>query len=359
MARLMLRRGHAIAITVMVVLLAGACGSDGPGACRFKSIAALTHATYGVSLEGGLWTWGWTWWGQNETAPTQLRYTNDIVAIAAREFVYACEEHANGSRICWPALRTGSDSIDLSAAQQVAMSLGYSVCMLGRDGNVACADYGDDGIPPLDLFSTVEGLGGDVTDVALGPSSPAHGCAIKADRSLWCWGVGILGDGMPSRDTPSPAVGIEAARGVVEGVALGDTSTCVVTTRGAVSCWGPIVDPVAPALTPVVVDVDASFVEVTMGVGHACALTDDGQVWCWGDNDSTQTSAPDPTDRAPHRVPLPAGQVLEVRAGGDHSCARLVDSSVWCWGANEGGQLGDARITRAASSDPVAVVGCQ
>ena len=185
-------------------------------------------------------------WGADEHAPTQLRYTNDIVAVAARSFAYSCEEHANATRICWPAELTGSRSINLSAAQQVAMSLGDPVCILGQDGTVACADSGSRGIPPLDRFTPVEGLGGEVSAVALGPDRPAHGCAIKQDRSLWCWGVGILGDGMPSRDTPAPAIGIEAVRGVVERVALGDTSTCVVTTPGAVACWGPIVDPAAP-----------------------------------------------------------------------------------------------------------------
>jgi len=362
----MLRRGHAIAITALVVTLVGACGGDGPAACRFKSIAARYSETYGVSLDGGLWAWGGGP-GRDEGKAVQVRYTDAIVAVASRSFLHACEEHADGSRLCWPSSRTDTGSVDLSGPVKVAMSLGYSICVLGQDGTVACRPETEEGygVPPLDALRAIDGLGGGITDVALG--SPAflstdameHGCAIKQDRSLWCWGIGILGNGMPSRDTRSPAIEIESLRGLVVGVALSEASTCVVKAGGAVACWGPIVDPAAPALAPTGVAVGARIVEISMGMVHACALSDEGQVWCWGNNDFMQTGAADPADTSPHRVPLPGGQAVEVRAGPDHSCARDRDSSVWCWGSNAGGQLGDARITRPMSSDPVAVVGCQ
>jgi len=361
----MLRRGHAIPITAMVLLLAGACGGDdGPGVCRFKSIAARVAETYGVSPDGGVWAWG-SGPGRDDGALVQVRYSDAIVAVTSRTFLHACEEHVNGTRICWPSTTNRTGSVDLSSAAKVSMSLGYSICILGQDGTVACRPENEEGpgVPPLDHFRAIDGLGGGVVAVALG--SPAilateameQGCAIKQDHSLWCWGVGILGDGMPVRETRSPPIEIEALRGMVEGVAMGESSTCVVMAGGTVACWGPIVDPSAPALVPVGVPIDARVVEISMGDGHACALTDEGHVWCWGNNDNLQTGAVDPADIGPHQVRLP-GPTAEVRAGYSHSCARRDDASVRCWGDNRSGQLGDVRDTRAASSDPVTVVGC-
>jgi hypothetical protein len=69
----------------------------------------------------------------------------------------------------------------------------------------------------------------------------------------------------------------------------------VVTTDGAVLCWGPnqagqlgdgtIYPPTPPRWTPgPVTGLSSGFVAVAVGAGHSCAVGADGGVRCWGDN---------------------------------------------------------------------------
>jgi alpha-tubulin suppressor-like RCC1 family protein len=75
-----------------------------------------------------------------------------------------------------------------------------------------------------------------VTKLSAGSS---HMCAVKGDRTVWCWGAngtnGQLGDGSyVQKSTPVMVPGITNAIDV----GAGEIHTCALLDDGSVTCWG-------------------------------------------------------------------------------------------------------------------------
>jgi alpha-tubulin suppressor-like RCC1 family protein len=75
--------------------------------------------------------------------------------------------------------------------------------------------------------------------------------------------------------------------GEVVQIAVGDAHTCALRRDRTVWCWGPMrtlgsadVDVRTPFWIPELHDV----VEIGSGIVHVCARTSSGDVLCWGDN---------------------------------------------------------------------------
>src|SRR4029077_1758444 len=65
-----------------------------------------------------------------------------------------------------------------------------------------------------------------------------HACALKADKSLWCWGfnvVGQLGDGTTTEKHVPTRVGTANDWFTVD---VGEKHTCAVKTDANLWCWG-------------------------------------------------------------------------------------------------------------------------
>ena len=137
-------------------------------------------------------------------------------------------------------------------------------------------------------------------------------CALKADNSLWCWGVnnyGQLGDNLAESSSSVPVSVIGLGSGVVE---------------------------------------------VKAGWYHACARKTDGSLWCWGMGGSGQLGDGLQTGYyVPTAVPALSSGVAQVATGQSYSCARKTDGSLWCWGANGSGQLGDGTTNMRTTPTPV------
>ncbi|MFT3767224.1 MAG: hypothetical protein QM820_17135 [Minicystis sp.] len=210
----------------------------------------------------------------------------------------------------------------------------------------------------------------DVVDLSAGlvalSGGDNHTCALDTDGGVACWGgniTGELGNGSTSNgssnspSTPGDVIGLSAG---VRVVSAGGSHTCVVTSTGAVECWGengegmftggastgPITEPVG------IVGLSSGAVSVAIGVNHACAVTSAGGVLCWGHNDfgqlgdGTTTSSFVPVGV----VGLSAG-VTSVALGGHRTCAVTSTGAVQCWGRQP---LGDG--TAFDSLVPVTVV---
>jgi alpha-tubulin suppressor-like RCC1 family protein len=131
-----------------------------------------------------------------------------------------------------------------------------------------------------------------------------HGCGVRADGTVTCWGRGFEGQ-------------LAAPTGTFTAVSTGilSNTSCGLRTDGALACWGTNLG-TPPAGT---------FTAVATAARHACAIHTDGTLACWGANEYGQAAPP-------------GGRFLAVDAGWLHSCGIRADRTLACWGTNNLGQ---------------------
>ena len=186
-----------------------------------------------------------------------------------------------------------------------------------------------------------------------------HGCGVRTDASLWCWGenrVGALGTGMAGPSTNEPVrVGSERWKKV--SVASG--YTCALKEDDTLWCWGDngcggvgttdpgptFCDGSAPVFAMFNTGGSRKFRDVATAGPHACGIAEDRSLWCWGQNSSGELGVNDTNSRPlATRVGLdaPADKDWEaITAGSRHTCGLRGGGKLWCWGENGRGQLGD------------------
>lgn len=189
----------------------------------------------------------------------------------------------------------------------------------------------------------------------------------ESGRRLACWGENAAGQSSPATapvDTLTPRV-VELAGGarpaaVAAGAGL---HACVITTAGAVQCWGADdagqvsgsgtthAGPVPPTVVALPLDVANGEAPTALGVGaaHSCVATSKARLLCWGANDRGQlgTGAVSATAQPVTVVDLPIGDatISSLAVGNRHTCVATDDGAAWCWGADDRGQLGIGVVT--------------
>lgn len=130
-----------------------------------------------------------------------------------------------------------------------------------------------------------------------------------------------------------------------------DTSTCGLTTSGAVRCWGDAQqvgdnsewERAGFRAAPIqVVGLESGIVALQGNGGLMCALTAAGEVWCWGMNYVDVLTQPElpATVMAPVLVTGLGGPASAISTGWDSACA-IVQGALKCWGFNRWGSVGD------------------
>ena len=161
-----------------------------------------------------------------------------------------------------------------------------------------------------------------------------HTCALRADNTLSCWGDGSDGQ-------------LRRPRGEFLSVSSGFKHTCAVSategSEGSVQCWG--LDILGEA-TPTA----GSYRKVSAGHEHTCGLTTSGTIQCWGGNGHGQAGTEDPTGPmictasgcrrgySLQQYPPQWGPFIDVSAGTVHTCAVQAEGVLKCWGEREHGQ---------------------
>jgi hypothetical protein len=140
-----------------------------------------------------------------------------------------------------------------------------------------------------------------------------HGCAIRGDGVLTCWGKNESGQS----DHPT--------EGRFRHVALGHEHSCAIREDRSVTCWGCLGEDVgnlgqceAPP---------GDFVHLDAGEQNSCGLTTGGEMVCWGGNNGGQNDVQADDD------------YVHLATYYGHTCGIHEDGSMDCWGEGLWGQL--------------------
>jgi alpha-tubulin suppressor-like RCC1 family protein len=154
----------------------------------------------------------------------------------------------------------------------------------------------------------------------------------------------------PKQQAPTPPHAIS--------VFAGDRSTCVLTSGGAVECWGSnalgtlglgTTDLNAHG-TPDTVVGGHSFGALSGAASFVCALTTQGQPWCWGS--ALTSGSVSPRDSVPVAF-AGAPAMSSISVGWGHACGLTVAGAAYCWGHNQEGQLGTGDTVDRGTPTPV------
>jgi alpha-tubulin suppressor-like RCC1 family protein len=199
----------------------------------WKSVSIGELQICGIRTDGSLWCWGSDAWGElgqgvaftERLSPSRVGSASDWVKVSAGSSV-TCGIRQGGALYCW----------------------GYH----------ASTGQGETAPDPSVPTATMNGK--TFTDVDIS----ATGCAVATDGTLWCWGLGSVGE-------------------VAHELPAGENVQ-----------WDPVQ-----------VGTDADWMTVRQQIGAVCALKKTGALWCWGDRQNGLAGAPTFWRDAPGRVALP------------------------------------------------------
>jgi alpha-tubulin suppressor-like RCC1 family protein len=305
-----------------------------------------------------------------------------------------------------PASQVSSvDWLDLSRAR-FSMTRRFGFDLVGSVAlvvaAVACGGSGDSEEPAPGGAggqagtSGAAGTSGGATDSGVDQSSP-DGSAGRAGAAGSAGDAGSAGsagsaDADASGDSgdggPPPVVTTTYA----SRLAAGFDKACVITTTGALKCWGAFREPetLAAGLSWKQVSVGGlndpnslagcavrsddtlwcwaypgasltqpdtnTFSYVRVAMTNRCAIATTGELYCWGTNNVFGPLGTGDTN--PRANPTQIGADTDwklVAPGKDHTCAIKSSGALWCWGWNAFGQVGIGSTTQGQYDAPVAV----
>jgi len=344
-------------------------GGNEPG---FSLAAGFGHVC-GV-VRGALLCWGANASGQlgtgdlvSRSVPTRVGAASDWVQVEAGTSS-SCARRAGGSVWCWGDNSAGQLGVaDLDSRTQPAfVSLPASATLVSMNHRHACTVLstgalncwgeneegqlgqgdvhpGADAPQPLPVTGELDWTRVDTGD--------GHTCAIKTDRTLWCWGRNVsgqlgLGPGAPIQvRAPARVAGSDWSA-----VYTGQDHTCGLKTDGSLHCTGQgefgqlgFGDRNArSAFERVGVDTWSGFGTNTFA---SCGIRGQGSLYCWGRNVEGQLGTGDLEDRVSPAHVSDEGWAL-IAGGRFFTCAARRDQTIACTGDNEAGQLGTGDLER-------------
>ena len=220
-----------------------------------------------------------------------------------------------------------------------------------------------DGSTTSSRVSPVSVVGG-FTDWVQVSAGEVQTAAVRANGTAWSWGSGVsgrLGDGTTT--TKSSPVSVVGGFTDWVQVSAGGNHTAAVRANGSVWSWGIGSsgqlgnNSTTNRSSPVsAVGGFTDWVQVSAGNLHTVAIRANGTAWSWGNGGSSQLGNNSTTDRSsPVSVVGGFTDWVQVEAGRYSSIAIRANGTAWAWGVNNTGRLGDGTTT--TTSSPVSVVG--
>jgi alpha-tubulin suppressor-like RCC1 family protein len=362
-------RGPGLALALVTVTLAGACGEtsappppvahvqivpDSPtvgvrDTIRFGAI--LTDAS-GHTLTGRLVTW-------TSLAPVTLSIDSGGLAFGLRKGTAGIRATAEGKtatvtatvRFVFALVANGTDySCGVTTGHQ-------AFCWGGNSqGQLGTGIVGDTSLPALVADSgPITGLSGNKSS-----GTGRHTCALQSSASATCWGTNIYGELGDASYAPSAVPVQVSAITSLAAIAVGNAHSCALSSLGKAYCWGWNADgqlgtgDTTTRDSPVAVVGGLVFTTLALGTYHSCGIAASSHVYCWGGNPDREYGI-DTTGAS--LVPHLASDTLlfgRIAAGTYHSCGLTTDGRAFCWGGNHEGQLGTGDTASALTPQPVA-----
>jgi alpha-tubulin suppressor-like RCC1 family protein len=306
------------------------------GFSDWVSASAGREHSLGVRANGSLWGWGFNFSAQLGDNTTTSRSS--------------------------PVSVVGGFTDWISASAGLSHSLGVRANgSIWAWGSNARGRLGDNTI--TDRSSPVSVVGG-FTDWISASAGGGHSVAVRANGSIWAWGYnsfGQLGDNtVTSRLSPVSVVG-----GFTDWVSAsaGDLHSLGVRANGSLWAWGLNTagrlgdNTVTSRLSPVsVVGGFTDWISASAGLSHSLGVRANGSIWAWGSNANGRLGDNTITSRlSPVSVVGGFTDWISASAGGSHCLGVRANGSLWAWGLNTAGRLGDNTTT--SRSSPVSVVG--
>ncbi len=273
--------------------------------------------------------------------------------------------------ISFPAIedRQSTDApFALSATSSSGLAVSYSIVSPGGVAAVAGSTVTLSGTPGSVTVkasqagdATYDGAADVVRTFAVGAASQrfvkvavstsySQGAGIRADGTLWTWGLntyGQLGQGDYLPRAVATQVGADSNWSAV---ACGWTHMLALRTNGTLWAWGNNVNGQLgtnnnnASTTPVQVGTSTAWAALACGQSHTVATRTDGTLWAWGFNRSGQVGNNSTSDR---NFPTQIGTATwtSVACGNEHTLAVRADGTLWSWGYNNNYQLGFNHIT--------------
>jgi alpha-tubulin suppressor-like RCC1 family protein len=338
------------------------------GGTNWKNISAAQWASFGIKMDGTLWSWGHNGdpaggtLGRGDlthrSSPAQIgALTNWKDVSGNRDGAIAIRR--DGTLWSWGNNTSGQvgDNTVIHRSSPVQTIAGGTDWTYVSQGASSFATFGI-----RDRFPQ-RATNGLVTQEYLIDVYPSLSQQFK-QAGLWGWGDntnGELGDGsITHRSSPVQTIA-GGTNWLSGGSSLGHTA--VVKSDGTLWSWGrgasgqlgdntngtkkssPVQEILANTLWKM----------VAVGAYHSVALRTNGTIWGWGLNDVGQLGINSVANKSsPVQEILASTLWKTVSAGGYHSAALRTNGTLWTWGFNGDGQLGNnAGGVGTSKSSPV------
>lgn len=338
-------------VDLVGVIVEDSCDVNMAAMPPIRQIALGLNASFALDNKGHVWSWGILSAGESYgPTPALMNDLSEVKQIAAGQY-HACALLADGALRCW-----GRNDFGQLGNGTTSGTFGKPVDVIGLDKvvQVSCGQY--------------------------------HTCAVREDRTLWCWGQRgsfqhwVSGDPY-EQDTPHQILEISDTVLVGAGHAY---FTCALSATNQLICWGFEVDKGETTPTYYAMPTSGPVKQLSTGWG-ACVLLEDHTIQCFNEIPSSQagpwtdvtefsmgnygrlfcaslrgeetkcySNTPDIYDplMAPAN-PLPnIGAVTHLAVGAEHACG-MDKGCMKCWGKNQWGQAGIGSNEDARRPTPV------
>lgn len=338
--------------------------------------ASVSVAGCGIKSDDTLWCWGQNQFGRtglNTTtgtalAPTQVSGGGTWKSVSLG-FV-SCGIKSDDTLWCWGPNANGMTGLNTTTGNTIVptqvsgggtwkfVAVGYvSACGIKTDDSLHCWGSNASAVTARGtttgstLVPTAVSGGGAWKSVDVGQF---HGCGIKTDNSMWCWGNNAGGrTGLNTQTGTATTPTAISGGGSWKMVDTAPVHSCAIKSDDTMHCWGintagqlgdtTLVD----RWVPTAVTGGSTWSRTMVSGGTTCGiLLSNKTMKCWGSNYQGLRADNNTADRVTKPTKVFAGETWKslklgsLGWGLDFTCGLKVDGSVSCWGYNDEGALG-------------------